>query len=807
MPSDNQLRWSEEVVGAEPPNAGLETLRAAVSTKYEVLRELGRGGMATVYLARDRAHDRLIALKLLRAEVGGADVGDRFLREIRILAQLQHPNIVSLYDSGIIEAPGDVRLPFFTMPYVEGESLRERLNSDRKPTTSEAVRMVREIADALAAAHAAGVVHRDLKPENVLLSQGHAMVSDFGIAKAVSTSVAAGTATGTGLVLGTPAYMSPEQALADPTTDHRADLYSLGLIAYELFSGAHPFGGFTPQQMLVAHATASPELITKRAPTLDVGVGKLVMRLLAKRPADRPATAMEVVAELDTLTAGGNARRPRIRRMSLVVASVAALVAIVAYAGVLITRSRAGRSTTETAVVDRATGTAVAVLPFENLSEDKQQYFSDGISEQLMYALSKVGVRVSPRASAFAFRNRSAELKEIGTKLHVAYAIEGTVRRAGTQLRVNAQLINIASGNADWTEEYHRDMTDIFEVQDEIARQIVGALGVKLAGGAMARVPGAGTRSVEAYDLYSQGRYFYERRTEQDLNKAVELFKQAIAKDPSYARAYSGLTDAYAYLGIAGYITRAAAAQPAREAVAAALRLDSTSAEAYTSLGFVRLFYDWDWPGSKQSLERAIALDPRYAYARFWHAWYFVAANQIDSALNEARHAAEIDPITMGPLVGRMLAEGGRHDEALAMFREAAALNPTSALLQARVATSAVALNRCDEALTAIAKMQALAYTFDGMPIGYVLAKCNRQSDARALALDLERRSPELSSAAEELASLYAGLGEKDNAFKWLERAYAERSGPLYKLRVEPTFVNLRSDPRFQAIVTRMRLP
>jgi TolB-like protein len=773
-----------------------------------VLRVLGRGGMATVYLARDLAHDRLIALKLLREELSGADVGDRFLREIRILAKLQHPNIVSLYDSGIIEARGDLRLPFFTMPYVEGESLRERLTGDHKPTTTEAVRILREIADALAAAHAAGVVHRDLKPENVLLSQGHAMVSDFGIAKAVSASVAMGTVTGTGFVLGTPAYMAPEQALGDPATDHRADLYSLGLIAYELFSGTQPFGGLTPQQMLVAHAAVTPESIAKRAPSLDPALGKLVMRLLAKQPADRPASAMEVVGELDAIAAGGNTRRPTIRRVTQMVAALAVLIVLGAFAGSFITRSRAERTSREGAVADVPAGASVAVLPFENLSEDKEQYFSDGMSEQLMYALSKAGVRVSPRAPAFAFRNRGGELKEIGAKLHVAYVIEGSVRHAGNRLRVNAQLINIATGNADWTEEYRRDMSDVLEVQDSIAHQIVGALGLKLAAGAMALVPGAGTRSLEAYDLYQRGRFLYEKRSEPELLQAETLFKQAIAKDSSFARAYAGLSDTYTLLSIAGVTTHAAAAQPARDAAYKAVLLDTTSAEAYTSLGFVKLYYNWDWPGAKQALERAIALNPRYAPARYWHIFYFLAAGQVDSALMAARRGMAIDPSgAMGIVVGWMLQAGGNHKEAVAEFQRVLALDSTNVPAQARMAPSLVALGRCDEALHAITFLHSVRYRLNGIPIGYVLAKCNRPAEARAVALDLERRASELPMGAEELVAVYAGLGEKDKAFHWLERAYADSSGPLYKMRIEPTFVSLSKDPRFLAIAKQVGLP
>jgi serine/threonine-protein kinase len=770
-----------------------------------VLRELGRGGMAMVYLARDVTHDRVIALKLLRADVTGVASGERFLREIRTVANLQHPNILPLHDSGILDIKGGLRLPFYTMPYVEGESLRERLLVDRKPTTAEAVRIIREIADALAAAHAAGVVHRDLKPENVLLSQGHAMVSDFGIATAMSSRSGTDNITATGLVLGTPLYMSPEQALGDQELDHRADLYSLGLIAYELFTGSHPFGMRTPPQILVAHATVTPEPLRKVAPHLDSALGALVMRLIEKRPGDRPQSATEVVAELDAIAAGTALRRDVSRRAKVAIAGVVVLTALGAYAWYgLGPRASAGAD----AVVGTP-GASVAVLPFENVSGDEQQqYLSDGMSDEIAHALGSVeGLRVAPRASAFAFRGRSAEFRVIGAQLNVAHVIEGRLRKSGNRLRVNVQLINVASGNADWSEQYERDMSDVFQVQDDIARAIVGALGARLAAGANRLLAGAGTRSLEAHDLYLKGRYFYGRISEQNLRLAELLFNQAIQKDPSYGRAYSGLSDTYTLLGVLGLSKRDVVLQSAREAAAAAVRLDSTSAEAYTSLGFVRLFYDWNWTGAHEALERAIKLNPRYAPAREWHMFSFVATNQLDSALSEGQRAAQIDPMAMSANVGWMLQVAGRHTEAVAELEKTLALDSTNVVALARIAPSLVALGRCDDALRAITSLHALRYSLHGMTIGYVLASCNRRLEARASAGDIERRYSQVPLAPLLFAAVYAGLDEKDSAFKWLDRAYAARIGPLYKLRSEVMFASLRTDPRFQAIVSRMQFP
>lgn len=762
--------------------------------------------MATVFLARDVAHARLVALKLRRAELTSIVDAERFAREIRTVASLQHPNILPLHDSGILDFEDGQRLPFYTMPYVEGKSLRDRMLDDRKLATAESMRIVREIADALAAAHAAGVVHRDLKPENVLLSQGHAMVSDFGIAKAMSNSTSTDNITATGLVIGSPSYMAPEQALGDQEADPRADLYSLGLIAYELFTGSHAFGERTPQQMLVAHATITPEPVERLAPALDPSLARLIMRLVEKRPADRPQHATEVVAELDAVAAGTATRRTASRRIVVTVAGVLALTALVASAAWLKTGSRA---TAGVNTEPGAPGASVAVLPFENVGGDEQQqYLSDGMSDEIAHALSGVeGLRVAPRSSAFAFRGRGAEFREIGARLNVAHVIDGSLRKSGNRLRVNVQLINVASGEADWSEQYQRDLSDVFQVQEDIANAIVGALGARLAAGAIRLMAGAGTRSLEAYDLYLKGRYFYERPTEPNLRKAEQLFKQAIEKDSSFGRAYAGLSDAYTLLGVLGLSRRDAVAQAARDAAAAAVRLDSTSAEAYTALGFVRLFYDWNWTGAQRALERAIALDPRHAPAREWHMFSFVATNQLDSALSEGQRAAQIDPMRMGANVGWMLQAAGRHTEAVAELEKTIALDSTNSIALSRIAISLVALGRCDDALRAIAPLHDLRYSFDGMSIGYVLASCNRQAEARAAAADIERRYSQLPLAPMLLAALYSGFGDNDAAFKWLDRALEERSGPLYKLRSEPMFASLRMDPRFQGIVTRMQFP
>ncbi|MGH7630380.1 MAG: protein kinase domain-containing protein [Gemmatimonadales bacterium] len=589
-----------------------QLLAGALGDRYEIQRELGRGGMATVYLAHDRRHGRAVAVKVLRPELAATLGPDRFLREIALAAGLTHPHIVPVYDSG--EAGGVL---YYIMPYVEGESLRAYLSRAHRLPVDEAVRLAREVADALDYAHRRGIVHRDIKPENILIEEGHAVVADFGVARAVS---AAGGErfTQTGSAVGTPLYMSPEQAGGDIEIDGRTDIYSLGCVLFETLTGLPPLEGPTALAILVRRLTDSPPLLRTVDPTIPAAVEAAVARALARDPADRFATAAGFSA---ALTAGAGAE--------LASGSVGRLLASVS--------QQAGEA-------------SVAVLPFVNLSADPDnEYFSDGITEELINALVKVpGLRVAARTSCFAFKGKEQDVRAVGERLRVRTLLEGSVRKVGTRIRITAQLINAADGYHLWSETYDRDLHDVFAVQDEIARTLVGTLKPQLLSLRDAPLVESGTELVPAYNLYLRGRHFLLKRTPDTYRIALDYFHQATEEDPKYARAYVGIAHAYTMLGFDQY-----AAMPPLEAmpkakagIAKALELEPMLAEAHSRKALITWLYDWDWTRADQEFAFAMNLDPRHTPTLHWYSVYLAAMGRHDESLWTINSALRLEPVS-----------------------------------------------------------------------------------------------------------------------------------------------------------------
>src|SRR5688572_3012885 len=527
-----------------------ERLQADLGHGLVIERELGGGGMSRVFVAEERALDRRVVVKVLAPELAAGVSVDRFRREIQLAAGLQHPNIVPVLSAGEVtdaaSGSGNV-LPYFTMPYVAGASLRERIG-EGPISVGEAIAVLRDVARGLAHAHGHGIVHRDIKPENILLAGSAAAVTDFGVAKALSSArrtTPGGALTVVGMSLGTPAYMAPEQAAGDPDTDHRADLYALGVVGYEMLAGAAPFAGRSPQAVIAAHLAERPAPVDQRRKGVPPALAALIMRCLAKEPAERPQSAEEFLAALDAAPAPGSTRGARIGMavLALLAAGLAAWIAL--------------RPAGAPAGADLS---AVAVLPFVNTSGDpRDEYFSDGMTDELASALTRVpGLRVASRTSAFSFKGEPGlDVREIGQRLGVGAVLEGTVRRDGDRLRLGAQLTNTADGLSIWSDSYEREVEDIFEVQDELARAIVGALASRLAAGGTEaagapRHPARRSRDLEAYDLYLRGRYFWHQRGDTALRTAAAHFEDAIARDPDFAPAHAGLADVLALLPVYG---------------------------------------------------------------------------------------------------------------------------------------------------------------------------------------------------------------------------------------------------------------
>ena len=483
-----------------------QNLESALAGRYAVEREVGQGGMATVFLARDLKHHRPVAVKLLHPHIAAHLGTDRFLREIQIAARLSHPHILALIDSG--EAEG---LLYYIMPFVQGESLRDRMVRGKLPL-EEALQIARHVASALGYAHNQGVVHRDIKPENVMLYEGEAMVTDFGIAKAVS---AAGSEnlTQTGSTVGTPAYMSPEQASGEADLDGRSDLYSLGCMVYEMLAGVPPFTGSNAQAIIMKRFAEKPIALHVANPEVPDAVARAVARAMERQPGDRFATTLQFA-------------------QALVVP------------GIAITPSGPRPATASMPVIAKA-GKSIAVLPFVDMSPEKDQdYFTDGMAEEIINALSKVqALRVASRSSSFAFKGKSQDIRAVGEQLGVNTVLEGSVRKAGNRLRITAQLINVADGYHVWSDRYDRQLEDVFAVQDEIAENIVKALRVVLSENEKRAIEQARPENIQAYDYYLRGRQFVHQYREKSLQFGRRMFQRAVEVDPNFARAYAGLAD------------------------------------------------------------------------------------------------------------------------------------------------------------------------------------------------------------------------------------------------------------------------
>jgi TolB-like protein/Tfp pilus assembly protein PilF len=523
----------------------------------------------------------------------------------------------------------------------------------------------------------------------------------------------------------------------------------------------------------------------------------LIMRLLEKDPAKRPATAGDVLQALDT----GRSPPPSggfLKRAAIVVAAAA----VIAAAGVAIASRRATLAPSQ----ERS----IAVLPFENGSgQQENEYFGDGMAEELITALNKVpGLRVAARTSAFAFKGKNTDIREIGRQLNVGTVLEGTVRRSGNRLRVSARLVDATNGYQVWSDEYQRDQTDVFAVQDELTRAIVSALQLHLTPKGGAEIAKRGTASVEAYNLYLQGRFFYEKRSEDGLVKAAEAFTSAIKLDSNYAAAYSGLADSYSLLGTFGFRAPLAMLPLAKPAALRALALDSMLAEAHTSLGFIHLFYEFDYDAGNRELTRAIELDPHYAPARLFRSWYYVAAGRTDEAVREVERAQAEDPLSLiiNTRHGTMLFWARRYDEAKDQLRRAIVLDSTYLLAHAQLSRAYLMLGNCKASIAEAFMSNTAVGNYESANLAYAMAHCGDTVGARReLAAELELAKHRYVSA-DVIARMYAGLGETQGALDWLERAYDQRTWSLYLLKVEPMYDNLRGEPRFQALVRKMRL-
>ena len=775
-------------------------LIAALASRYTIERELGAGGMATVHLARDLKHDRNVALKVLRPNIAAVLGAERFLQEIHISAGLDHPHILTLIDSG--ESDGFV---WYVLPYVRGESLRDKLTREKQLSIEEVVRIATQVASALDYAHHHGVIHRDIKPENILLHEGEAVVADFGIALAVREA-GGPRLTETGLSLGTPQYMSPEQAAGRRELDARSDLYSLAAVVYEMLAGEPPHTGPTAQAVIAKLLTERPTRIRTVRDTVPEGMDTAVANALAKVPADRFGGAAEFAAALalpgPAPTAGWR------RRRVAVAASLVGAVALAAIAAMWHPWQRAARASASVADV-----ASVAVLPFENLTGNPTDlYLSDGMTEEVIGQLAQVaGLKVISRTSTEALKGAHLTLRQIADTLGVRHILEGSVRHAGNRIRVAVDLIDATTDTHVWASRYDRDLTDLFAVQDEIARHVadslVSAVGIRPALSRLSR-----TEHPAAYEAYLIGRSLMYRRTREGLNGAREQFERAIAQDSAYAPAYAGLASVYqlwvvyAYTGMDLYEADGRAVAMANRAIALAPDL----AEGYAARGRAMMGAWAPARGIGADFERALELRPNSPDVHQWYAGYLAREGRYDEGLAEAGRAVVLDPVAPGVRVAFAQAglAGRRYDVAQREAARTLALEPS---------------------LVAARMYQALGDLLSGNPDRCALASLGPYVGVRAMCLHSLGREREAAQIADSLrAALKAGTagdssfssvpavrglaeysawtGNAEESLAWLERAYAiSPEGEDLRIIASGLYDKVRDNPRFKAGLQRAR--
>ena len=779
----------------------LERLASALGDRYAVESEIGSGGMATVYLAEDLKHHRKVALKVLRPDLAAAVGPERFLKEIETVAGLTHPHVLPLHDSGTADG-----LLFYVMPYVEGESLGQRLKREKQLPVDEAIQIAQEVADALGHAHRHGLIHRDIKPGNILLEEGHAVVADFGVARAISD---AGTEklTATGLALGTPAYMSPEQA-AGEEVDGRSDIYALGCVLYEMLAGEPPYTGPTPQAVFAKRLSGPVPHVSTLRETVPGRVEVAVTRALAKAPADRFTTAVEFSEALTTpvepgVGDTGSGRRRKGRSWGLI-----GLVGIIAV-GVLATVVVRGLVSP---VGDRAaTMSHLAVLPCANrLGDPEQDYIPEGVHDEVVTGLREIAsIEVRGRRSVTRYRDTAMSPPEIAGELGVEGLVECSVYRVGDSVRVTASLLDAPRDRQLWSHTYQRPATEVFLLGSDVAFGVAEALQANVTRAESHRVEARPTESQEALTHYHRGRYFMNRWTPEGIQTGIEHFEQAIALDSSFALAYAGLAEAIILQGDimgVGDIRPNDFMPTARELVLKALDLDGDLADAHNLLGYIRWNHDYDYADADRESRLATELDPTSAAAWNGRAIFLSMMNRDEEALVAGRRAVQLDPVAawIHSDVGALLLTAGKTQEALEMANVAKELDPNLWQPYSLAGGASIALGNTDDGVRLFEQADSLS---DHPLIRGILARVygsvGRREEALRILDQLTEMREERYVPPRAFANAYIGLDSLDAAMDWFIRAAEARDPSLHwDIRSE----RLRDHPRYAELLKLMRL-
>ncbi len=797
-------------------------MKGKIISHYKILEKIGEGGMGEVYLAEDTKLDRKVALKFLPKEfTKNKEANERFEREAKAAATLNHPNIVTIYEINQYEDQ-----TYIAMEYVDGQTLKDtisgvgaglapaRATARVAPTINKIINITTQICEGLQKAHEAGIVHRDIKPQNIIIDkEGRVKILDFGLAKLrVGANGHSPSITKIGTTMGTINYMSPEQSLGKEV-DHRTDIWSLGVILYEMVTGQLPFKGDYEQAVIYSIINEEPEPISNIRSDTSEELPKIINKTLEKNPSERYQHVHELIEDLKKIgtdSIPGKCKPPKGKTKSVQKPMVLGiiLIAVIIIAGYFIFKGQKTKKPIEKTISKTQWENSVAVLPFRDFSPKKdQEYFCDGMTDAIIGKLSLLKqLKIISLTSVLQYKNQARNIKKIGQELDVKTILEGSIQKEGNNIRVNAQLIKVADDSHLWQNTYDRELKGLFSIQDEISQSIVNALRIELLRKEKELLSTHHTQNTEAYNLYSQGRFYWRKRTEEGFKKSVEYYNQSLKVDPNYALAYAGLADTYSVMAWNRYLPQKQGFSKAKIAALKALELNNRLAEAHNSLAYILLDYEWNFEEAKQEFEQAIQLNPGYANAFHWYARYFVYNGNLDKAILIAKRAMELDPLSLSfnYFLAVLYYWSHQHDRAITLVKRGIDMHPgfieNHHLLGGLYMEKSMYEKAMDE------------FKVYEPPLKLEFYKLVIEADkgnTKKLEAFLDKHVNDkitIKFSPSEKALAYEWAGNSNKVFEWLEKAYETRDPQILYLRVIPQFKKYHTDNRFKNLLKKIGL-